>query len=279
MKNISLELDEKAKTQAKDFLSMEGALLATLIEMKERRVFAELNYSGIFDYCERALRFSRAQSYYFKSVAEKSMEVPEIRAAIQQGELTLSEARRIVPVVTRKNFQEWKERAQTLPQVELERAVTQVNPAARRVDKIKPVTPELAELRASVDSATEQNIKALQDLLSQKTGRAASISDVIKWATQVCRQKHDPMLKKLRVVSLGNTSPVMGRQAIRPLLKTSVYQRDERQCCYVDKEGERCRQRRWLHLHHIREAANGGQNTLENLKVLCHAHHRHVHRK
>ena len=105
MKNIAYALDEKAKGLAVDYLRTEGLLLSVLIEMRRREVFATLNYSGIFEYCVNRLNLSRAQAYYFKTVAEKSEEVPEIKQAVVQGELTLSQARRIVPVVSERQSQ------------------------------------------------------------------------------------------------------------------------------------------------------------------------------
>jgi hypothetical protein len=98
-----LELDTLARSLAKDYLNTESKLLDLLISMKRKKVFPELNYTGIFDYCERALNLSRAQSFYFKSVANKAEEVPQIQKAMAQGNLTLSQARRIVPVITPQN--------------------------------------------------------------------------------------------------------------------------------------------------------------------------------
>lgn len=154
MKDITHTLDQKAKGLAADYLRTEGQLLSVLMEMQRREVFAELNYTGIFDYCERALNFSRAQAFYFKTVAEKSEEVPEIKAAVVQGELTLSQARRIVPVVTKENHKEWIEKAKSLPQKELEREVMSINPKAHVQEKIRPVAKELSELKVPVDQKT-----------------------------------------------------------------------------------------------------------------------------
>src|ERR1043165_7949080 len=96
-------LDQKVRSLAKQWLRTEAEILSTLMEMSRERVFAELNYSGIYDYCLRALKFSEAQSYYFQRVAEKSKEVPELKEAIDQGELSVSGARRILPVLTKEN--------------------------------------------------------------------------------------------------------------------------------------------------------------------------------
>src|SRR5205807_5091292 len=38
-----------------------------------------------------------------------------------------------------------------------------------------------------------------------------------------------------------------------------------------------CERKKWLKAHHVQHWANGGTTDLENLVLLCHAHHRLVH--
>ena len=174
MKTLGLELDTLARSLAKEYLKTESKLLELLIQMKKEKVFVELNYTGIFDYCERALNLSRAQSYYFKSVAEKSEEVPELKQSILEGTLTLSQARRIVPVIHPQNQDVWITKAQTLTQKELEREVTKVNPKAHIIEKLKPVAPKLSELKVGITTETEAHLKRLQEIYSQKKHRAVN---------------------------------------------------------------------------------------------------------
>jgi hypothetical protein len=53
--------------------------------------------------------------------------------------------------------------------------------------------------------------------------------------------------------------------------------RDQAQCTHLMPNGSRCRNRRWLHIHHIKEIACGGGNAIENLTTLCSGHHRMHH--
>ncbi len=191
-------LDLKAVALAKEYLSKEAEILFVLMEMRRHRVFIELGYTGTYDYCVRRLNLSASQSFYFKSVAEKSEEVPELKHAIISGELTLSQARRIVPAISKADCQDWIAKAKTVPQKELEREVAAVNPRAHVHEKIKPIAKGLAELRALVDEETEADLDRLKELLSQKTGKPATLGDVIKWAAQTTREKHDPIRKAER---------------------------------------------------------------------------------
>ena len=277
-------MDSKAKTLAKDWLRTEGELLSHLMDMRKERIFAELNFSGIFDYCERELRFSRAQSYYFKSVAEKSESVPELKEAVVQGEITLSQARRIASVIEPENQKLWIADAKNLSQTELEKRVASVNPKARVKEKIRPVAKELSELKVGLDEETEKNIEALKDILSQKLGRAASLKEVVAWAAKVTREKFDPEKKAERrlgkkTVSSGNeTPPKPGRHPVPAHIRHSVILSRGRRCWHLDPSGRRCEQRRWLHFHHLRPVALGGLNTVDNLELRCSMHHALAHR-
>ncbi|MCB9083780.1 MAG: HNH endonuclease [Bdellovibrionaceae bacterium] len=50
-------------------------------------------------------------------------------------------------------------------------------------------------------------------------------------------------------------------------------------CSHVNHQGERCRERRFLEIHHLTPVSLGGSNLLENLTLLCSGHHRAQHLK
>jgi hypothetical protein len=58
-----------------------------------------------------------------------------------------------------------------------------------------------------------------------------------------------------------------------------VYERDGFQCAFVDAEGRRCQERRFLTLEHRLPFARGGPATVENLCVYCRAHNAYTARQ
>ena len=266
---------------AKTILLSEGELLSSLMEMQKRRLFGELGCTGIFDYCLRHLRFCESQAIYYKRIAEASATVPEIKAAVVQGELSISKARRITSVITPANHQEWIHNAQTMKQKELERAVSIANPQAHPIERIKPVARNVSELRVAIDDETDRNLEILKELLSQKLKRAATLADVIAWAAKETRQKFDPEKKAERSaakVSLRKLPPPRpGRRPIPAQVRHEVILRDGHQCSFPSPDGTPCGQRRWTDLHHIIPVARGGLNEAQNLRFLCSAHHSAVH--
>src|SRR3954471_22862317 len=119
----NLDLHHGSQAAAKDLLSSEALLLGFLTEMHRRQAFYDFECTGIWDYCHRLLKLGEAQSYYFQKVARKSVEVPALQAAVENGTLTLSEARRTEPVITKSASEAGIQKAAPLPQKELEREV------------------------------------------------------------------------------------------------------------------------------------------------------------
>jgi hypothetical protein len=55
-------------------------------------------------------------------------------------------------------------------------------------------------------------------------------------------------------------------------IRREVFARDAGRCGYVDPRGERCRETRWLELHHLQAFALGGEHSVTNLALRCRAH-------
>jgi hypothetical protein len=69
---------------------------------------------------------------------------------------------------------------------------------------------------------------------------------------------------------VGSTS-----RHIPAAVKRVVSERDGGQCNFVGKDGRRCGSRAFLEFHHVRPFAEGGEATVQNIKLLCGTHNRH----
>jgi 5-methylcytosine-specific restriction endonuclease McrA len=84
--------------------------------------------------------------------------------------------------------------------------------------------------------------------------------------------------KSSRARDEGNEPRRRGRY-VPAKLRRAVFERDERQCAYLerqcaylDERGVRCRETERLELHHLEPFARGGAHRLENLSLRCQAH-------
>ncbi|MBW7877512.1 MAG: HNH endonuclease, partial [Candidatus Cloacimonetes bacterium] len=68
------------------------------------------------------------------------------------------------------------------------------------------------------------------------------------------------------------------RKHIPQHILNQVILRDKGRCSF-QKHGRRCSHRRHLDIHHIKPVKDGGQNTVENLTILCEVHHTYLHHR
>lgn len=59
-------------------------------------------------------------------------------------------------------------------------------------------------------------------------------------------------------------------------IRRKVFERDNYRCTFESDTGRRCDARSSLELDHIKPIAQGGESTVENLRVLCDAHNQHA---
>ncbi len=267
-------LHEKALALSKTYRESESALLDVLMALlKDNGVF-RLGYPNLFVYCTSALSLSEAQACYFSKVAKKSEEVPELKMAIEQGVISLSQARRVVPVITKETASLWIEKAAQLPQRELEREVCAVNPKAMPREKLKVISGDRSELKVGISKDLEDKLKRVRELV----GQDKSLESVLAQLTDFYLKHKDPVQKAKRVKARtpkAVTPPSSGKCSAQ--VKHDVNQRDEGRCQALLPNGSRCDSTAWVEHHHVKPRSQGGQDTPTNLITLCSAHHRLTH--
>ena len=290
------EIHERAVAKAKRYHEAEGELLEALIQVIQRKVYLEMGYANLFAYATGALKLAEGQAYHFIGVARKSMEVPELKQAIERGSLNVSRARRILSVLTPQNKESWIGKAELLPQKQLEIEVAKENPKKEIRERIRPVAEERLEMRIGISPKLSGKLSRVKDLLSQKKKKACTLEEAVEAMTELFLDREDPVRKAERVLSSRRKETIRERAQVAekvaappPFAKSrrraplpaeiqhAVNLRDQGQCRFVDPSGRRCQQRRWLHAHHIKPVASGGNDESSNLATLCAAHHRFLH--
>jgi hypothetical protein len=246
------------------------------------------------------------------TIARKSVKVPELKKAIELGQITVSNAKLLTSVITPENKKEWLDLGATLTKPKLEKAIVKVSPKALVIERVQYVQEDVLKLTVAISEESLSILKRVQDLESQRTGRAVSLDEAIKAMGQEYLKKHDPVEKARRAEKakitktiktaedrkiknlekteaesaakenspsgrVEQTDSFIGRTPLKAELKHKVNLRDEAQCCYFHDTGQRCENKRWLDTHHKIPVSKGSTNTLENLVTLCKAHHQAMH--
>jgi hypothetical protein len=283
------DIHQRALKVAERFKQAEADLISILQEVEASRAFVELGFTSLFKYCVKALGLSEHVTSNFVTVSRKASEIPVLQSAIQNGCLTVSVARKITPVLTLENQEEWVSKAQTLSCRKLEEAVAQAAPREAAPERMKVVSEDRVEVRLGISKAAQEKWRRIQDLESQRTARPASLEDTLETLLEVYLETKDPVRRATRVMKRKNAAPASvtchviqqkwseNQKPVPAAVKHQVMLRDEGQCAHLNLQGERCENRRWIDIHHVRPRSLGGPNTLENLITLCSAHHKTEH--
>ncbi len=297
-------LHEKAISHAKTFHKAEADLIDVLQEVDAAKIFLNYHCTSLFEYCLKHLKLSEANTSSFICVARKSKEIPALKEAIRKQEITVSKARRITSVLTKDNSTHWLDLAKTLPKPQLEKEVAKVAPQTLTPERAKYVAEDRIQLNIGVSEKTMTKLRRVQDLLSQKKRKPASMEESLEELLDLFLTREDPVEKAKRALTSKPTSDVQhgpgprkrSSQLLAPRQKPihqhtqqtkpsrqipaqtkhQIHRRDGGQCTHVHN-AQRCQNKRWLEVHHQIPLSVGGSNNLQNLTTLCWSHHRMRH--
>jgi 5-methylcytosine-specific restriction endonuclease McrA len=146
--------------------------------------------------------------------------------------------------------------------------------------RVTPIAPGRYELVAVIDQAAHDRLMGSKDLL----GHAVPGGALVEVLQRAIALQHEHLRKRRCAATdrprttLNGATPRQARnpRQIPAAVCRAVWERDGGRCAYVSADGHRCEARSHLELDHIVPVAKGGESTVENLRLLCREHNRHV---
>ncbi len=297
-----ISLHERAMSVSISYRRLEGELIEILQQMEDLKGHREFGFTSLYDYATKKLKLSEDIANTLIRLARKSKEIPLLKEKIQSREIQISNAKAIAPIITPANQTEWLEKASLLSKRELEKEIFAQFPKEEVKERVKPINAARSELRIGISHELEEQLRRVQDLLSQKMGKHATLEETLEKMTQEFLERSDPIKKAERLEQRAKklnepsqetrTLPAPGRMnlpeqseirrtnrvPIPASLRHQIVLRDRNQCTYLHPQNrERCSQKRWLDTHHIIPVSQGGEDSVENLTTLCQSHHSLIH--
>jgi 5-methylcytosine-specific restriction endonuclease McrA len=136
--------------------------------------------------------------------------------------------------------------------------------------RVAPLSPGRYELRTTLDQATHDQLRRLQELLSHSVP-SGDIAEVLGRAFELAIKA----LEKRRFAATAKPGARRRSKSARHIpahVQREVSDRDRYQCTFVSEKGRRCTERRFLEFDHVHPVARGGQATVENTRLRCRAH-------
>lgn len=214
VRSLADQIHQKALDASGRYKKAEAELIGILQDVERHRVFLEKGCSSPFQYVVRELGLSESVAYNLIAVSRKAREVPELKTELQKGTITLSNARKIAPVLKRENAAEWLKKASELSHRLLEREVVKVRPKEATPERASYITPTRVRLELGLSERDMFRLRRAQDLLSQARGRAAGLEETITTAIEEYLNRHDP-LEKARRALVKKGLPVSRTESIK----------------------------------------------------------------
>jgi len=288
--NIQDLSDSELRTRIELLRSKERSVtLKFLIHLGEfdyRKLYLEMGYSSLFDYCTRSLGYSDSSAYRRIESARCLREHSELESHFLTGEVSISTIAAAAKAIKAK-------KAQAIAIVgksarEVEALVAEVAPTAKPRECIKEIkvikesenydffnqavavqspaqepTETRYEIKFSVSKEVYDEIQAIKAKLSNKLGSALSLETVFielvnKFQSLPKERKAAPVNENSRYVPVS--------------VKRAVAARDNKCCSYVSPDGVQCKETHFLHIDHIKPFALGGKTSSDNLRLLCSKH-------
>ncbi|WP_394846993.1 hypothetical protein LZC95_05940 [Pendulispora brunnea] len=146
--------------------------------------------------------------------------------------------------------------------------------SASKTSRIEPLSSKRYKVQFTASAELKKKIERAADLMRHANPNG-DLAVVLERAL-------DLLLVDLEKRRLGKASrPTVEARRSRPragyvtrAIRHEVFERDGRQCTFVDETGRRCESRSFLELDHIKARALGGTDEAINLRVRCRSHNR-----
>ncbi len=311
LKNLSNEtLLSRTKHYVQREKEMTLQVLHHIKEVERRRLFASLSYSSLFEYVTRELGYCPASACRRIDAMRLIKEMPELEEKIQEGSLSLSTVARAqsffkkeqsatpnkpVSQIDKQEIMAKLENKSTR-QVEKELLSLSSTPEAHFHERVKPVTPQLSEVKFYATDELLQDLEKLKGLLGH-SHPGMTMADLIAYLAKLGLKELDPATQETKRSSnpaapsdtatppqitpapnesarqsARSSNSIRSRYIPRSLVR-AVWKRDESKCTWVDpKTGRKCGATYKLQIDHIEPFALGGKTEFSNLRLLCAQH-------
>ena len=283
MKDIS---SSELLTRTKNLVAEEKRITLVLIEhleeIQRRMLYAEMNYSSMWDFATQELGLSEGAAQRRIHAMRLVRDVPEAKTALASGALSLSNAARVHSFRQAEKKHGRKhdprklvEQVTSLTQKQCEAKLFEISPEALPRERERIVSAEQErELKIVVSAELYEKLKRVQGLAKPD----ASYAELLEYMAdqtlaRIEKQKgitHDADTVFTAAAAVKSL-PAGKRVYIPAPLRKAVWFRSGGRCEFM-RDGRRCTSRWRLETDHITPLALGGANHLDNLRICCWHH-------
>ena len=301
------EIDRALRSIAKRQRALDAEEAALLCVVSRQQVWRQFGCATILEYLEMIFGYGPKVGHERVRVALAIDELPELREALANGEVSYSALRELTRVVTPNTQQEWLDAVRGKSVRQIEELVRTHRKGDLPTD---PGDPDLKPRRLmfEVSTATDALLRQARQSFANERGRFVEDDEFVAAMAAALLESgasaadHGRAKYQVRVTTCGSCSRSQfeggGRkiavsdadaaraecdaqrigaderatQDIAPKTRREVLHRDGGKCTVPG-----CRSARFIEVHHIVPRSQGGSHDASNLTCLCDGHHKALH--
>lgn len=253
--NLKHLTDSTLLKDTKYLASRERELTVQIIhhirEIDRRKLYSDLKYANIYEYCKKELNYSEASAQRRITAAKMMVDVPEIEAKIESGELSLTNLELAGRFMKDNDIKEPKKKKEVLKQIE--------NMSKKECDQKLFELSGLERPRLTTLTIKDETFILLQKVRSL-SGKYLNNDELLTLMSEQTILKIEKEKFK-QTPSKKSFPPAEEKRVIPSNLKRMVYLRDKR--CV------KCGSTHHLNYDHRKPYALGGKTNAENVRLLC----------
>jgi len=263
-------------------------LLADLAEIEERKLHLKLGHGSMVAYCVAELGHSEQEAYQRIGVARLARRFPVIFEMIADGRQTLSSIKLLACRLSPETADHLLVASAHRTKSEIRHLLAQRFPnpwfdkdTSRRLgpDRVgmwieTPIAPGVYELRVVYGQETHDKLLHQRNLLSHQVP-SGDMGEVLDRSLEIAIRHTE----KRRFAAAEHPRSGSGRSESRHIpaeVRRAVIERDGGKCAFVSADGKRCGSEWKPEFDHREAFAQGGEATVDNLRLLCRAHNQYV---
>lgn len=228
-------------------------ILHHLKEIDKRKLYSDLKYSSLYEYCIRELGYSEASAHR-RIVAARMLEtIPEIEEKIDQGLLNLTNIAQANQFFKENGVTDPVEKKEILDQLEGKSK----KETEKKLDELSGNKPE-RKVIIHLEMKTIEAIEKVRSLVNTQM----NMNEVIKYMADFAHLEIEKRKFKLASKQILSPPPAEVNRVISNQVKRAVYIRDNKKCT-------KCGSTYRLNFDHIIPFALGGDSSEENVRLLC----------
>lgn len=248
-------------TREKEFLIR---ILHHLKEIDKRKLYSDLGFSSLFDYCLKELKYSDGEAVRRIQAARLLADIPELEKKIETGLLSLSNISQASTFFKQNEVEASSDKKAVLSQLENlsrregEKMLFIISGEEKKEKETeKRISSSKVKVSIVLTDETLNTLRKLKDFL----GKDLSYNELIDYMADVAIKSIEK--NKFKVLSLSKVSPSPAHvnRVINTPTKKEVYLRD--------KKCTNCGSTRNLNFDHRIPFALGGKSDASNIRLLC----------